>query len=257
MGAWDAIVHFIVWVIQWFDSWCADWGLAIILITLVFRLLIYPITRKQFKASYKMQKMKPQMDAIKAKYPDDPQRQQQETMRLYREAKFNPLSGCLPALLQMPIFLALYQALMNIQNYADPVPDPFSLYGIIPDLSLSPSTVFGNGDFIGLIPYIILMLLFGVSLVLPMLINKQTDKQSMIMMIVMGVVMLWFSWGAPAGVLLYWDASALMGVAQQFGSRWILEREDKRAQDAVIDVTPVNVEVDRKERKARPRKKAK
>ena len=119
MGAWNIFLDAIFWVINWFYGWCHDWGLAIVFVTIVFRMLIYPITRKQFKSSYQMQKLQPKMKEIKEKYPDDPQRQQQEQMNLYKEAKFNPLAGCLPMILQMPIFIALFTVLRNLESYIE------------------------------------------------------------------------------------------------------------------------------------------
>lgn len=299
MGAWDIFKDAIFAVLNWFHSWCGDWGLAIILITVLFRIIIYPITRKQFQSSYKMQKLQPQIKAMREKYKDDPQRLQQETMKLYQEAKFNPLSGCLPMLLQMPIFIALYQALQELvfrlgigflpadSPFAGKTPGELSgispadygfpdapssveafkmlmptnvdvtptFFGLVPDLSGSPGSIFASQGILAAIPFIILMLLFGVSMLIPMLINKQSDSQTRIMMVVMSVFMLWIGWSAPAGVLLYWDMSSLIGIGQQFGSRYFMQKKDERQEAETIDVVPVNVDVDRKEKKARPRKK--
>jgi YidC/Oxa1 family membrane protein insertase len=254
VSPWDLFKDGIFAVINWFYSWCGDWGLAIILITILFRILIYPITRKQFKSSYKMQKLQPKMKAIREKYQGDPQRQQQETAKLYQEAKFNPLSGCLPMLLQMPIFIALYQVLLELQTRAGEG-TVVTFLGVIENLTLSPAAVYSEGGIIKVIPYVVLVLLFGVSMLIPMLVNKQTDKQTRVMMGVMSLVMIFFGWSAPAGVLLYWDASSLIGVGQQIGSRYFLEKKDERIAASTIDITPIKVEVDRKERKARPRKK--
>lgn len=254
MGPWDMFLDGIFWVISWFHSWCGDWGLSIIFITILFRLLIYPITRKQFKSSYQMQKLQPKMQEIKDKYKDDPQRQQQETMKLYQEAKFNPLAGCLPMLLQMPIFIALYQVLLSLETRIGST-DGISFYGLVPDLTDSPNTVFAEQGVVGVIPYVIMLLLFAASIVIPMLMNKTTDKNTRLMMIVMSVVMLWFGWNVPAGVLLYWDISSYIGVGQQYFSRKMLERKDEQAEAETIDIAPVKVDVDRAERKARPKKK--
>ncbi|MDR2035822.1 MAG: YidC/Oxa1 family membrane protein insertase [Coriobacteriales bacterium] len=254
MGAWDIFKDGIFWVIQWFHSWCGDWGLAIIFITIVFRMLIYPITRKQFKSSYQMQKLQPKMKEIKERYPDDQQRQQQEQMKLYKEAKFNPLAGCLPMLLQMPIFIALYQVLQELEVRIGTT-EGVSLFGIVPNLTVSAGTVFASGDIIALIPYVIMLLLFSASLLIPTLITQTGDKNTKMMMGVMAAVMLFFGWSVPAGVLLYWDVSSYIGVAQQQFSRTRLQHKDKLAEEENIDVTPVKVEVDRAERKARPKKK--
>jgi YidC/Oxa1 family membrane protein insertase len=92
-------------------------------------------------------------------------------------------------------------------------------------------------------------------MLIPMLINKSSDKNTRIMMAVMAVMMIFFGWSAPAGVLLYWDASSLLGVAQQTIQQRLMKSKDDTEEALMVDVTPVKVDVDRKERKARPRRK--
>jgi len=254
LGAWDIFLDGIFWVIHWFYDWCGDWGLAIIFVTIIFRMLIYPITRKQFKSTYQMQKLQPKMKEIKEKYPDDPQRQQQEQMKLYKEAKFNPLAGCLPMLLQMPIFIALFQVLRTLEERIGTT-EGVSFYGIVPDLTVTTGQVFAEQGVIAVIPYIIMLLLFAASLMIPLLLQKNADKNTKVMMGIMSVVMLWFGWGVPAGVLLYWDVSSYIGVAQQQLSRIRMQKKDEKEEKEMEAVKPVKVEVDRVERKARPKKK--
>jgi YidC/Oxa1 family membrane protein insertase len=254
LGAWEVFKDAIFWLIQWFHSWCGDWGLAIVLITIVFRLVIYPITRRQYKSSYEMQKLQPQLKEIKEKYKDDQQRQQQEQMKLYQEAKFNPLASCLPMILQMPIFIALYQVLQELETRIGST-DAVSFYGLVPDLTVTPGGVFAEQGIGAVVPYVIMLLLFASSLVIPMLIQPNSDRNTKIMMTIMSAVMLFFGWQVPAGVLLYWDVSSYLGVGQQQLSRWRLKRKDEQAKEEVVDVTPVKVDVDRAERKARPKKK--
>jgi YidC/Oxa1 family membrane protein insertase len=202
-----------------------------------------------------MQKLQPKMQEIRDKYKDDPQRQQQETMKLYQEAKFNPLSGCLPMILQMPIFIALYQVLLELPTRNTGSDTTMSFYGIIPDLTVSPNTVFTDQGVFAVIPYVVMMLLFAASLLIPMLLQQTGDKNTRVMMIVMSVVMLWFGWSIPAGVLLYWDVSSYLGVGQQFFSRKLLMRKEEQAAADVVDIAPTKVDVERAERKARPKKK--
>jgi YidC/Oxa1 family membrane protein insertase len=204
-----------------------------------------------------MQKMQPLIAEIKEKYANDQQRQQEEMMKVYQEAKFNPISGCLPMILQMPIFIALFWVLQKLPDYiaASGRPEtalPATFYKVIPDLSVSPSTVFADQGVLAVIPYVLLVLLFGVSLLIPLLINKSRERQTLIMTAVMAVVMLWFGWSAPAGVLLYWDVSSLLGVGQQALSRRLLEKKD--AEKEAVEIKPVKVEVERKEKKTRPKK---
>ncbi len=96
---WDAFKDLIFQIIQFFYNFCGDWGLAIIIVTVIFRVLISPLMHKQTKSSFQMQKVQPLMKEIQTKYADDPQRQQEEMQKLYAEVKFNPLAGCLPMLL--------------------------------------------------------------------------------------------------------------------------------------------------------------
>jgi YidC/Oxa1 family membrane protein insertase len=261
---WDVILDAIFLLLNWLFEFSQDWGMAIILITIIFRVVIYPITHKQMKTNHVMQKLQPRIKELQEKYADDQPRMQQEMMKLYQEAKFNPLSGCLPMLLQMPIFMALYGVLMNLTARIESTgvavdATQISFYGIIPDLTLSPSTVFAEQGIGPAIPYIILMLLFGVSMLLPVLTSKENraNRQMLIMMGVMSVMMLWFGWTVPAGVVLYWDMSSLLGVAQQMISKEVYKRQDAKKAEETIDITPVKVDVDRKEKKARPRKSGK
>jgi YidC/Oxa1 family membrane protein insertase len=204
-----------------------------------------------------MQKLQPLIAEIKEKYAGDQQRQNEEMTKIYQEAKFNPLSGCLPMLLQMPIFIALYGVLRDLPQYIQSSNHAEGdltarFYGLIPDLAVSPGTVFSEQGVLAVIPYVILVLLFGVSLLIPLLLNKTRERQTLIMTGVMAVMMIWFGWIAPAGVLLYWDVSSLLGVGQQAISRRLLEQKD--AEQEAVEIKPVKVEVERKAKKARPKK---
>jgi YidC/Oxa1 family membrane protein insertase len=257
---WDAFLQGIFEVIKWFYGFAHDWGLAIILITILFRIIIYPITRKQFQSSHKMQKMQPLINEIRAKYAGDPTRMNEEMMKVYQEAKFNPLAGCLPMLLQMPIAIALFWVLRDLLGYIErsnldqTTALPATFYGVIRDLTVGPSTVLAEHGIGPAIPYIILLLLFSVSMLVPILINKTKDRNQLIMFGVMAALMLWFGWTMPAGVLLYWDATSLIGVGQQFVSKKMLDAKDAAQEAQVVEVKPVKVEVERKTKKNRPKK---
>jgi len=258
---WDAFLNAIFWLIEKLHSFSGDWGLAIILITIVFRMLIYPITARQFRSTYKMQKMQPKIKELQEKYKDDKTRQQEEMMKVYKEAKFSPLSGCLPMILQMPLFIALFQVLRSLPDRIAAIGGtdailPATFYSIIPDLSQSSSGVFSltPEGILAFIPYLLLVVLFGVSMLIPLLINKTRDRNTLLMTGVMAVMMLWFGWSSPAGVLLYWDTSSLIGVAQQAISRKMMERKDEQTEQETIEIKPVKVEVERAVKKPRPRK---
>ena len=253
---WAAIVEGVYQAIRWFQSWCGDWGLAIILVTIIFRLLMTPIINKQTKSSYMMQKLQPEMARIKERFPDDQVRQNEEMQKLYASTKFNPLAGCVPMLIQIPIFMALFQALRNIENHAGD--GPFTFYNLVPDLIQTPSGTWAEG-FSTAFPYVLLLAIFAFATFVPMLLQQKTQtdptqkKTTYIMAIVMSVMMLWIGWSSPAGVLLFWGVSSLIAIAQQQGAMAVMRRKDEQAGTAVIDVTP-NINVTRKEKKKRPTK---
>lgn len=253
---WDAIKDGIFWIIQFFQSFCGDWGLAIIIVTVLFRVLISPLMHKQTKSSYNMQKVAPILKEIQNKYADDPARVQEETQKLYADAKFNPLAGCLPMLLQMPIFIALFQVLREMAGRS--LGDQYSFYRIVPDLVMTPSGAFSVG-FAPFIPYLILMIIFAGATFLPTVLMQRggdpsQQKQTLIMSIFMSVFMLFISWSSPAGVLLFWGTSSLIGLGQQQVSKSIMKKKDLEA-EAAIELKPIEVDVTRKVKKPRPTKK--
>lgn len=255
---WDVFKDWIFEIIHFFYDVCGDWGLAIITITVIFRLLISPLMHKSTKSNYQMQKIQPQIQKIQQKYADDQPRMQEEMQKLYAEAKFNPLSGCLPMFLQMPIFIALFQVLNEMETRTEGT--SYSFYDIVPSLVTSPSVAFESG-FDAFIPYLILMVVFAGATFLPMVLMQMGKKdnpqrnQTLMMAAVMSVFMLWISWSSPAGVLLFWGASSILGVAQQQISLFIMKKKDENAVVEDIDSKPVEVEVVRKAKKPRPTRK--
>lgn len=255
---WEVFKDFIFQIIQFFHGPLGDWGMSIIVVTIIFRVLISPLMHKQTKSSYQMQKFQPKIKAIQDKYANDPQRLQEETQKLYAEAHFNPLAGCLPMLFQMPIFIALFQVLNEMGTRIGE--SDYSFYNIVPDLVISPSIAFPNG-FGTFLPYLVLMLLFAGATFAPMVLMQMGKKdnpqrnQTLIMSAVMSVFMLFISWTSPAGVLLFWGVSSLIGVAQQQVSMRIMKQRDVQAAEETIDVQPVEVDVVRKPKKKRPTKK--
>ncbi len=255
---WEAFKDLIFQIITFFYNPIGDWGMAIIVVTILFRICISPLMIKQTRVSFQMQQISPKIKALQEKYADDPRRQQEEMQRIYADAGFNPLAGCLPMLLQMPIFIALFQTLRDMGSRVDAT--AYSFYNIIPSLITTPSMAF-KGAFIDFLPYLILMIIFAFATFLPMLIQQSgnTDpkqrKQMMIMAGVMSVMMLWISWSSPAGVLLFWGTSSIVAVATTQGVRAKLSREQKAQEAEAPDFDPTDLNVVRKEKKKRPRKK--
>ena len=251
---WDMFVQLMASAVEGLFNIVHDWGLAILIFTIIFRAILTPLMIKQTKSTYMMQKIQPKILELQQRFGDDPVRMREEQQKLYAEAKYNPLAGCLPMLLQMPIFIALFQALRNIQDFVSWKGD-FTFFSLIPDLLKTPSEMWAEG-FGAFFPYLLLMIIFAGATFLPMLFQQtgQQGKQTMIMAIVMTGFMLWVGWSSPAGVLLYWGASSLLGVLQSTLARRHFKKQDA-LHEQEIEVLPAKVEVTRKVKKKRPTKK--
>lgn len=256
---WEAFKDAIFWCIEGAYGFVADWGLAIVLVTLILRLCLFPLMQKQIKSSYRMQQFSPRIQAIQEKYADDQQKQAEEMQKVYAEIGFNPITGCLPLFLQMPIFVALFQVLQEMGNRTEGM--NYSFYHILPSLIDSPSAVFAQ-NFVEFIPYGILLLIFAFCTFLPSVLqqagqNSPQKNQTMIMMGIMSLFMLWLGWGSPTGVLLFWATSSLFGVFQQLISTRVFKHQDEVLEAADETPKPVEVNVVRKEKHKRPTKKRK
>ena len=137
---WDVFKDWIFDIIQFFYNICGDWGLAIIVVTVIFRILISPLMHKQTKSTHAMQKVQPLIQELQTKYGDDPQRLNEEMQKLYAEVKFNPIAGCIPMLLQMPIFIALFQVLSEMGSRTQGT--TYEFYNLVPSLVTTPSQAF-------------------------------------------------------------------------------------------------------------------
>ncbi len=225
-GIWSTFKELIFMVLQQIEGVVGDWGLAIIVLTILVRLALMPLTIKQTKSMYAMQRIQPQLKELQVKYKDDKEKLQEETLKFYQDNQVNPFGGCLPMLLQMPLLIALYDVLARpdgpMLTYFKEQGITGSFFGIIPNLASKPSGIWSAamadsgvlGAFVATLPYILLVVLFGLSVWLPQALMPG-DKQQKMIGGYMAVVMLFFGWNAPAGVLLYWDVSSLWGVAQQ------------------------------------------
>lgn len=255
---WEAFKEIIFWTIDFFYQFSHDWGLAIILITIIFRLVLMPLMIKQTKSSFQMQKIQPLISEIQTKFKDDPVRLQEESQKLYAEAKFNPIAGCLPMIIQMPIFIALFQVLNEMGERTSGT--SYEFYWLVPDLVMRPAEAFAIG-FGTFIPYLILMIIFAFATFLPMILQQRNNtgqqrNQMMLMAAVMSVMMLFFSWNAPAGVLLFWGTSSVIALAQQQLTMRHLRKKDRIAEETA-EAKPIEVEVTRKAKKPKPTKKSK
>ncbi len=185
-------------LLKWLHSILGNWGVAIIAITIIVKTLMYPLTKAQYTSMAKMRALQPKMKALKEKYGDDRQKFGQATMEMYRKEKVNPMGGCFPILLQMPIFLALFYVFLESTELRHA---EFVLW--LTDLSAKD-------------PYYVLPILFGASMFItqklqPMTVTDPMQQKMMTFMpVIFSVFFLWF----PSGLVLYWLVSNLISIVQ-------------------------------------------
>lgn len=250
---WDWFINFLTAVLAGIEGFVGDWGLAVIILTVIIRLILTPLMAHSTKSTARMQVMQPKLQEIQERYADNPERQAEEMRKIYADMKFNPLGGCLPIFLQMPVFFGLF-------TVARQVPADASFFGILPSISLSVSQVIEASGWVAAAPYILFDVLFGVLTFVPMVINVSAQaeaqrSQTMTMGAVMAVMMLFFGWSVPAAVLLYYVTSSLWQVIQQKVITQRVMEKAKAEAEAEAAGRPIEVDVVRKEKKARPHKK--
>jgi len=209
-----------------------SWGWAIIVFTLAVKLVTLPLTLKQLQSAKATQELQPKLAELQAKYKGDRQKLADEQMKLYKEAGVNPMGGCLPLLIQMPVLFGLYQALYGLASRGDLVEARFFWVPDLsyPDLATGMSWLgeaFNQGNYGKLAAYISLPLLMLVSQivlqkmsqpVVPEGANKQNDQARMMsqMMMFMPLMFGYITLGLPSGLTLYWTASNLLSLVQQY-----------------------------------------
>ncbi|MDP1808552.1 MAG: YidC/Oxa1 family membrane protein insertase [Actinomycetota bacterium] len=197
-------------ILRFFYDWSGDYGLAIILLTVSVRVLMLPLTIKQTKSMLEMKKLQPKLKKLQEKHKGDKQKLQEEIMKFYSDHKVNPLAGCLPLLLQLPIMFSLFSVLQLKDAKLG-----HSFLFIIKDLGLPAVTARLSLPTTALVPYLVLIVVLVVSTYIPskmMSSDPQQDK----MMLFMSVFMAYLGWTLPAGVLLYLVVSNLWTVGQQY-----------------------------------------
>ncbi|OMG56118.1 membrane protein insertase YidC [Azonexus hydrophilus] len=205
----------IFWALQFIHDIVGNWGWAIVVLTILIKLAFFPLSAASYKSMAKMRMVTPRLVQLKERYSDDKQRLNQEMMKLYQTEKINPLGGCLPILIQIPVFIALYWVLLGAVEMRDA---PW--IGWITDLA-SPD------------PWYILPVIMIISMVIQMKLNPTPPdpiqaKVMMAMPFVFGIMFLWF----PAGLVLYWVVNNVLSIAQQWQITRMMEAGGKAANDA-------------------------
>ena len=212
----------IFFAIDYFNGWLGNFGLAILLLTVLIKLAFFPLANKSYKAMSKMKKLQPKMNELKEKHGSDKAAMQKDLMAMYKEEKINPASGCLPIIIQIPVFFALYKVLfVTIEMRHAP------FYGWIRDLSAAdPTSIF---NLFGLIPWTppdFLMigawaLLMGFTMWLQQRLNPQpTDPTQAKIMMMLPIVFTFILARFPAGLVIYWCWNNVLSIAQQ----WVIMR---------------------------------
>lgn len=197
----------------WCHKLAPNYGMAIILVTILLKIVFWPIQAKSIKSMKDMQKFQPQMQKVREKYKDDSQKMNQEIMKLYKEHKINPFSGCLPMAVQLPVLIAFYKVLSNAIELRG------TSFLWIKDLALpdTVATVMG-------IPINPLPLLMTASTVWQQKMTPSTgDSQQQKMMMFMPLIMLFMFYGMSSGLVLYWTVQQLLSMGQQW---WSMRQPD-------------------------------
>ena len=204
-------------LLDWLFRMVGNFGVAIMLLTLIIRGLMFPIAQRQFHSMAQMRLVQPKMKALQERYKDDKPRQQQELMKLYKDEKINPLAGCLPIVIQIPIFYALYKVLMlTIEMRHQPfalwikdlsAPDPAHFLNLFGLLDFTPPSLLALGP---------LALILGITMFLQFRLNPQaTDPVQQQVFKIMPWMFMFIMAPFAAGLLLYWITNNCLSIAQQ------------------------------------------
>jgi YidC/Oxa1 family membrane protein insertase len=218
----------ILLLMNWVYRYVGNYGIAIILLTVVSKALFYPLTVKSMRSMKAMQTLQPQVNALRSKYKSDPQRLQRETLELYKQHKVNPMGGCLPMVAQIPIFYALYLALsvsVELQNAA------FICFGHVPQsVPLIGGMDLWICDLAKQDPTYILPILMGVTMFVQ---QKMTpvagDPRQAKMMLIMPFFFTFMFLNLPSGLVLYWTVSNILQILQQ---KWMDRSRARAAREA-------------------------
>lgn len=187
----------------------APWWLAIAMLTIVVRTLLFPLTVKQVKSMRAMQDLRPEMEKIRAKYKDNRQKQQEEMMKLYQERNINPLGGCLPILIQMPVFIGIFYVIRQFGGIPGQRPPEYE--------SFREGGILWFQDLSHMDPYLILPVLSALTMLAATEITaKNVDPQQRWLMRLLPIGITIFLWSFPAGLFVYWITSNLVTFAQNY-----------------------------------------
>jgi YidC/Oxa1 family membrane protein insertase len=225
----DPLFNLMGGTLSTFHGWGASWWLAIVMLTIIVRTLLFPITYRQVKSMRRMQDLKPDMDRIRAEYKEDVQKQREEMAKLYQERQVNPLGGCLPIFIQLPIFLVLYYTIRHFDTL-----ESFRTGGLLWFQDLT------QPDHLFLLPALYVLTMMASQ---ELTIRNTATQQKQVMRflpIIFGVFLARF----PAGLFVYWVTSNLITFAQNYVIYYVLPHkpvdteEDKSSAEVEKKSTP-------------------
>ncbi len=210
-GYFDIIGKPMLWGMNYSDKFTHNYGVDIILLTILIKLIFYPLSVKSYKSMKEMQKVQPIVAKLKEKYKDDKEKLNKEMMEIYKTKGVNPLGGCLPMVIQIPVFFALYKVLMGAIEFRH-APFVFWMKDLASPENLYTLSVAGFS-----LPLRILPLIMGITMVMQQKMTPTSvDPMQEKMMLFMPVVFTFMFWGFPTGLVLYWLVNNVISIGQQY-----------------------------------------
>lgn len=219
LGMFSVIAKALIWLLSFFYAYVHNWGVAIILLTILIKAVFWPLTAKSYASMEKMKKLQPMMQTLREKYKDDKERMNKEVMALYKAYGVNPASGCVPILIQLPVFFGLYQALLTAIELRHA---PFLTH--LPFTDIAWLTDLSAKDPLYITPIIMGVTMFLQQKMSPPAADPIQQKIMMALPIVFTVLFL----GFPSGLVLYWLVNNILSILQQ----WLMMRKTKTLRDA-------------------------
>jgi YidC/Oxa1 family membrane protein insertase len=206
----QAIIDVLINILAYFYSWTGNYGLSLILLTLLIKLVTWPLTQKQLESTKKMQALEPERKKLQERFKNDKEKMNQALMELWKENKVNPAAGCVPLLIQFPVLIGMFQMLRDPVRSQRPFPNFSPLFlGInmtmdVKDLpiAIAAAAVILTGGTTFLQQYLTM--------------SGGGDKNTKMMLYIMPLMLAYFSYTFPAGLVLYWALNSVLSVAHHF-----------------------------------------
>ncbi len=205
----QAIIDVLISIMAYFYSLTGNYGLSLILLTLLIKLVTWPLTQKQLESTKKMQALEPERKKLQEKYKNNKEKMNQALMELWKENKVNPAAGCVPLLIQFPVLIAMFQMLRDPVRVAAAIPDFSPMFlGIDITLIVSelPMAVAAGA----------VIITGGTTFLQQYLTMSGTDKNMKMMLYIMPLMLAYFSYTFPAGLVLYWALNSILSVAHHY-----------------------------------------